>query len=739
MKRPSLLWLLLLLPLVWLAPFLGDPASVHSAPGAEYSDLVVAHWPSAEFIRQSITQFGEIPLWNPHTLGGTPFAADPLSGLYYPPLWLALILPAPLAFNILFFLHLAFAGFGAYFLAREEGAGEVASLLAGIAFGGLPKLVAHAAAGHLTLVLAVSWTPWLLFAARQAACKGSTRRWALAGVMAGIIFLIDPRWVIPSAAAAAGYAIFCGSGMPTRPRGRLLMNWVKHFAVFAVFAAAIAAVLALPMGQFVSLSTRAYLSGADGTVLSLPFSALLGLLFAGIGSSIEWVVYPGVVVLALAFASLLFSPSPKVIWERGSGGEGVGGEEGYRKKGLGNEGEGERGREGWFWFILLLASIFLSLGSNIPGVSNLLDAVPAAGLLRVPPRWMFLAGLALAMLAARGLTRLESLVDGRGIFKKAAFALAAGGLILAATALAMDLPAVLGQDALMWGALGLILFVGFFSRRWNPPVNAALLCLAVIDLAVADGRMIDPNPADPVSADAATVARMISADADAYRVYSPSASIPQLAAVQNGLRSLDGVAPLILASTAETVSRAARVPLDGYSVTLPAFATGNPQSDNREAFPDLQLLGLLNVRYIASACPIQSAMLAGCEQIGGIYLCKSLHFSARVWVAEDPDSWDTSVRGREARIDFESPNQIRLTATGPGIVVLSEVWYPAWRAMVDGKPAEMSAVGGWWRAVAIGPGAHTVEMAYDPILFQIGLAAAALALAAYGVLRRWDA
>src|SRR5512136_3019344 len=131
-------WLLLLLaPLLYLAPILADPAQVHPSPGSEYSDLIVAHWPSADFLRESLRQYDEVPLCNPHMLGGTPFAADPLSGLYYPPLWLALLIPAPLAFNILFFLHLALAGAGAYRLAREEGAGPLAALLAGIAFGGL--------------------------------------------------------------------------------------------------------------------------------------------------------------------------------------------------------------------------------------------------------------------------------------------------------------------------------------------------------------------------------------------------------------------------------------------------------------------------------------------------------------------------------------------------------------------------------------------------------------------------
>jgi hypothetical protein len=356
----------------------------------------------------------------------------------------------------------------------------------------------------------------------------------------------------------------------------------------------------------------------------------------------------------------------------------------------------------------------------------------------VPPRWMFLAGLALAMLAARGLTRLESRTDGRGIIKKAGFALAVGGLILAAAARTMDLPAVLWQDALVWGALGLILFAGFFSKHWVLPATIALVVLAVVDLAIADTRMIDPHPADPLSADSANAAQVLAADAEAYRVHSPSASIPLLAAVQNGVRSLDGVSPLILASTAETVSLAVGVPLEGYSVTLPAFETGSPGTDNRNAIPDWVLLGLLDVRYIASAYPIPSAMLAGCRQLGGIQLCKNMAPASRVWVAEGLDAWDRPIPGREVRIELDSPNRIRLAASGPGIVILSEAWYPAWYATVDGESAELMEAGGWWRAVAIGPGEHVVEMAYNPVLFQIGLGIAALAVAAYWMVRRWD-
>jgi hypothetical protein len=709
--------LLLILPLLWLAPLLGGLGQIHNAPGAEYSDLAVAHLPSAEFLRQSLVRYGEIPMWNPHVLGGTPFAADPLSGIYYPPLWLALVISPALAFNLLFLFHLAFAGVGAFELARKEGASTAGALLAGIAFGGLPKLVAHAAAGHLTLVLAAAWTPWLLLAARKAAREGSLRAGSLAGVLAGIVFLADPRWAIPSALAAGGYAWVSAGSDPARTIRVRILAWVKYLLLFVAFAAAIAAVLAVPMIQFVALSTRAGLTAADATTGSLPLLSLLGLLLGGVGSSAEWVVYPGAVVLALALIAsfyIIIRPSSS---EKSS--------------------EVGRRSEGVFWFVLLLVSIFLSLGSIIPGFSNVVGAIPGAGLLRVPPRWMFLAGLALAMLAARGMTALESQTDGRGIFKKVGFGLASGGAVLAVASAVTGLPSSLWQDGLIWCAAGAILLAGFLPGRWAPRAGVALVCLTVLDLAIADWRMIDPRPAEAESAGIETALSFLENNAAGYRVYSPSYSVPARDSVAAGLRSLDGVDPLILLSTEKTVSAAAGVPEDGYSVTLPPFATGQPGSDNGDAVPNARLLGLLNVRYIVSAFEIPGAAFTLRQKAGGLFLYENPAVFPRAWIAEALDGWDRPLPGREARVVSESPNRMRLTAEGPGWLILSEAAFPAWRATIDGKSAEIRTAGGWWRAVEIGPGVHEVRMDYDPSVNWIGLAVTMIALAAFFGVRRW--
>jgi hypothetical protein len=707
-SRLRLWFLLLIAPLLYLSPLLADPTGVHAAPAAEYSDLVVAHWPSAELVRRSLAAFGEIPMWNPYVLGGTPFAADPLSGMYYPPLWLALVLPAPLAFNLLFFAHLALAGVGAYRLARAEGCSPVGALLAGIAFGGLPKLAAHTAAGHLTLVMAVAWTPWLLLAVRDAARSAAIRRWALAGILAGLIFLTDPRWSLPAGLAAVAYAVVARCGVPwTVPLREKIFHWGSRFLFFAGFGLAVAAVLAVPMAQFVSLSTRAGLSPADGTVQSLPFLSLLGLVFGGIGGSAEWVVYPGAAVLFLAFAVL---PA------------------------LRKSGAAERGNL-FFWSILFLVCVLLALGSNLPGLGGLANAVPGWNLLRVPPRWMFLAGLALAMLAGRGLSGLESDADEKGILKKGGFALAAAGFMLAAAAVISGWPAALFWDGLVWGSLGVVLLLCFSSNGGGLFAGAAIVCLTVIDLAMADSRMIDPQPLVDPALDPAWTDPLLAAEPGSARIYSPSASVPQLVAVENGWRLLDGVNPLILRSTAAVVSRAAGVQRSGYSVALPAFASGDPHADNRDAHPDPRLLQLLNVGVVAASFDV--AGLSGPRRLEGIVLYALPGAEPRAWIAPSLEAWDQPSAEEIPRLASASPNRLRWTAEGPGVLIVAEAAYPAWRATVDGEAAELKTAGGWWRAVELGAGVHTVEMTYDPILSGIGLAITGLALLAFPGVRRW--
>ena len=71
--------------------------------------------------------------------------------------------------------------------------------------------------------------------------------------------------------------------------------------------------------------------------------------------------------------------------------------------------------------------------------------------------------------------------------------------------------------------------------------------------------------------------------------------------------------------------------------------------------------------------------------------------------------------------------------------MLSDVCYPGWQATVDGRDVPIERVDYLLRGVAVGPGRHTVELAYRPASWRAGRmvsALAALALAAAVALSR---
>ncbi len=80
----------------------------------------------------------------------------------------------------------------------------------------------------------------------------------------------------------------------------------------------------------------------------------------------------------------------------------------------------------------------------------------------------------------------------------------------------------------------------------------------------------------------------------------------------------------------------------------------------------------------------------------------------------------------ESRISFVyyGPNEIKLTVHTPvgGYLVLSDVYYPGWRATVDGASVEVLRADYILRAIPLLPGEHTIQMVFDPWTWRVGLA-----------------
>jgi hypothetical protein len=113
------------------------------------------------------------------------------------------------------------------------------------------------------------------------------------------------------------------------------------------------------------------------------------------------------------------------------------------------------------------------------------------------------------------------------------------------------------------------------------------------------------------------------------------------------------------------------------------------------------------------------------------------------WVASDilgelaPD-----LSGRPARptetvtVTYPSPQRAVLDATleSPGLVVLSDVFYPGWELTIDDAPAKIHRVNGLMRGAAVPAGKHRLVYTYRPRSFRVGLVVSIAGLAALSLL-----
>ncbi len=685
-KRKLLLFLILIAPLGLFFPFLGD---FPFAPGSSYSDLAISHYPNAVYLLRSLQQWHQLPLWSDTILSGYPFAADPLAGLWYLPGWLAYLFPLPLGFNLNILLHLFLGGAGTYLFLRKEGRSEIASLAGGFIFELFPKFTAHYAAGHLTLIYAVAWTPWLFLCEKY--LKG-VKRLAAVGAVLGLAALADVRIFAFLFCAWAIYALYLW--WKTRvPRLRLFAGRALLSTGLGLM---IAAPLLLPLVEFTGLSSRSSLAVSDNMAMALPLNYLAGLLAPGVHSYVEFIVYPG----GMALTVLLFTLTVPEL----------------RRRNL-------------FWLVMILVSFLLAVGPATP-VGDWLFRLPGFNLLRVPSRVIFLAGWALAVIAADGIDFLGGLQRGE---KQPG-----NGLIVAAVAGFMALICVglwIGSGSVpvtfAWGmAAVLIPTILLLARRSGRLATKifmmVILPLVCLDLGGIDSLNVDFRPPESVLGEGSAAIALIRQreGGEQFRVYSPSYSLPQQTAALDGIELADGIDPLQLAGYIKFMEEATGIPNQGYSVTLPPFSAADPSSDNLSYQPDAALLGILNVRFVVSAFDIPDSRLALIGEVDGSRVYANLDFRPRAWIQASPDVLEENIL--PVKNAAWTPNKIEIDADHAGWLVLSEINYPGWKAFVDGKPAAIKPALGILRSIEIPAGLHRVTFEFQPLPVYFGLALGAL-------------
>jgi hypothetical protein len=171
----------------------------------------------------------------------------------------------------------------------------------------------------------------------------------------------------------------------------------------------------------------------------------------------------------------------------------------------------------------------------------------------------------------------------------------------------------------------------------------------------------------------------------------------------------------------------------GDARLVPVYAE-NPQIDvylNTQALPMALLVH--EARIVDGHTAAWQALFADFDPTKTVILEKNQ-------VENLPETRDRGPEVAEGAIQFVryDLNEIVLAIEMPadGWLVLSEVYYPGWRATVDGERTKVLRANYTFRAVPLSPGKHVVRMTFAPWTWYVGLGASALT---WGGLVAWAA
>jgi hypothetical protein len=699
-------------------------------------DIYAFFYPWLTYAREALAG-GRIPWWDPRYFAGYPFLSNPQLAFFYPPTWLAHLLPVRVALGWYVLIHLWLGGMGIYLLVRSIHQTRLGAVLAALTFTFSGFTVARLWAGHFGLIAVHAWLPWLLLALWWSA----PRRSGWFGVVAGIpLALAILAGHAPSLLyvgliwACFGLYFMLNSGQ----WGRI----VKQMGLALVTALLLSGIQLLPLLQLTLASTRLTDPSFEfATTFSFPPAHLLTLLvpaffgeplrtgYWSVPNFEELTAYAGLLPL-LALFVLLRRPRPTT----------------------------------WLYGGLALLGLLLALGSYGFLYQLFYDWLPPFRLARAPGRAMFLyvlaASLLVGSLLAPGAQRLDDR-PWRGwlwLWGGTAVALFVATATTAAVFMAhhpSDTSGRLWHQVGGWSAALLIwLMAGWLwhgytqaDRMKRTAWGVGLALLVVADLWLFGLKFMQPQPlaVHPIWLEA----KAVLGETEGRVLPWGLPVFEQNGAGQVGLDSVFGYNGLEIGANVDFTAAVPDPRSTAYDILSAAYVLSPaPQDRFTEEPGGLQLLAQTErgfiyerprpfplVRLVAEAemIPDQAAAIARVHQPG--------FDAARTAIVARPPECELpggDVAGT-AVITAREPGywRIETAATTPTLLVLSETAYPGWRVTINGQPSDWITAYTAVRAVCLPAGEHVVEWRFVPTIYGWGALLTLLGLIwlAYGFTR----
>jgi len=697
----------------------------------ERSDILAQHYPFRHLQVESLRERGVPQLWNSTAFGGGPLLADPQAGIFYPPNWLHALSPPERCaswFGWLVILHLVAGAFGMLRWLEGHDFAPGPRLVGALVFVLCGKWFLHLVVPGHVVFLPLVWVPWQCFALDRLAARPSPSAVALFAVTTALCITgLHPQLLLYSQLLVLGYAVWPrGSLRRTRSGGRRLLAVVPA----GVLGLALAAVQLLPAAAVIDSFVRGAGLGYEwaSNVALGPDNVLTFLLPGRLPLECwEAAVFIGVLAAALT----LFSP-----W-RG------------------------RHRSTAIYFLACFAAIaWFALGEDGGLFRWAFEWLPGFDLFRYPTRVLLALGVPLGYLAAAGVEVLSAEVASKGRVALALL-LAASGVVL--LIVHHDLDALFAALALAAPAL-VLLPRSVRPAAWRP---TALVLLVFLDLARFAIPLVHTRPLEEALGRNPVVER-VRAPLGEGRVLAlnpawrgDASSLPTTYATPAGIESLRGFNPLVpRASYAWLKAGAARVPFAELewtsATTLQSFpllsrehldlfnvrwVVSNqtlevPGLEPREILRDLEVYHVQhpgafcrmpetylyeNTRCLPRAALVRSARTVPSLE-AAIEAVPTLDPRREVLLEEGVPTGDHAGSFEALEVDHRGDElSLSVDAGDGGYLLLSEVWYPGWRAELDGAEVPVLRANGIFQALHLPPGPHEVELRYRPPSYLVSL------------------
>lgn len=702
-------------------------------------DLAPLLYPTYRFAAENLRQ-GSLPLWNPHLYGGTPFAADIQSGLFYPVNLIVFLLVPTLTYEWLEFLaifHIWLAGVTMYLCLRllipRQPIAPLAAFAGALAFQFSDLFVVHF--GNLNMIAVAAWLPLIFLLFHHSLNKASFGLAAASGAVLAIATLAGHIQITLFILLTLGFytlwhIIVRWQTTPRFPPPTLIQPILLLLTTLTI-TIGLSALLLLPAYQMSQHTPRAELPYDEAAQYSLHPAQMLGLLvpnYFGRDPALHWgpwerveTGYIGLITLMLAVVGAFIYPD----------------------------------RIKSFFIGLGIVALLLAMGGYSLLHGWFYAVMPGFDQMRAPARFILLLDFSLATLAAFGLNQLmrppdeKSRATTQSLLK--IFTWALGGLIVIAAPLsyyamlvtqdrnpvifnrAIGAASGVATFALFTIAALVILYLinsQYLREKW---AGVAVIVLIIIDLFTL-GANVDVGRNNPTAGfDHPAALAFLQSDpgffrtevaTDVWHLWQPNTAL---------LAGLDDVwglyNPLALADTklfweGAPPRNTGRYNLLGVKYII-AGKAGAPADGN--IIPVFNQDPAVNIYLNQDALP--RILFVGKTKIA------PSHDAA--WEAVRTDDFDPSttviLEGGEpldthptvsdmAILQYDlNTVTIALETDRPGYLVLSDAYYPGWRATVGGQPTPIERANYAFRAVAVPAGQHLVQFVFDPWLWKMGV------------------